>query len=417
VTVGAVHRLPPAAGESEPPVIELAGVGKRFVKYDDAPMLVTAALRFRARTRRSTLWALRGLDLALPRGECFGVIGRNGSGKTTLLGMLAGVTAPTEGRVTVRGRVAPLISVGVGFHPELTGRENVYVNGTILGLSRSQIDQRFDEIVAFAELDRFIDTPVKFYSSGMFVRLGFAVAVQAEPDVLLVDEILAVGDLGFQVKCFERMMAIRDSGATIVVVSHNLNAVRQMCDRTAVLHDGQLRFVGATDQAISVFHDILALTDVEDVSATEAFGEGGGAIPRRTGVATVESAEVVGPDGVVTRHLRSGDHARIRVTVTAHRAVERPLIGIGVMSEDGRGVYSDASHDLPLPSLEAGTTVTYEIGLVTALLTGTYTATVSLTDGGRTVVASTAPLAFFVSGRPTAAGVAELQATFEMEGQ
>ncbi|HZU74571.1 MAG TPA: ABC transporter ATP-binding protein [Acidimicrobiales bacterium] len=413
MTVPTADRASPAASAGGPPIVELTGVGKRYVKYDDAPMLVTAALRLRTRTRRSTLWAVRNVDLSLRRGECFGVIGRNGSGKTTMLGMLAGVTAPTEGRVTVRGRVAPLISVGVGFHPELTGRENVYVNGTVLGLTRRQIDARFDEIVDFAEISRFIDTPVKFYSSGMFVRLGFAVAVQAEPDVLLIDEILAVGDLGFQVKCFERMMAIRDSGATIVVVSHNLNAVRQMCDRTAVLHNGVLRFVGETAEAISVFHDILALQDEPDFAATQSGP--GAALPHSPGVARVESAELIGADGQVTRHVRSGERVKLRVTVGVLADVEHPIVGLGVLSEEGTGVYSDASHDLRMPPLRAGTTVTYEIGMVVALLTGTYTAAVSLTDAGRTVLATTAPLAFFVSGRPTAAGVAELEATFGVE--
>src|SRR5438105_3898304 len=181
-------------------------------------MLVTAALQFRNRTRRSRLWAVRHVDLDVAPGECVGVIGRNGSGKSTLLQMIAGVTAPTEGSVAVHGRVAPLISVGVGFHPELTGRENVFVNGAILGMSRSTIEQRLDDIVEFSEIAAFIDTPVKFYSSGMAVRLGFSVAIYAHPEVLLVDEVLAVGDLSFQLKSYERMMEIRQSGTTILVV-------------------------------------------------------------------------------------------------------------------------------------------------------------------------------------------------------
>src|SRR5690242_6134829 len=165
-------------------LITLDNVGKRYTKFEDAPMLVSAALRFRARTKRSQLWAVRNVSLEVAAGECIGVIGRNGSGKSTLLQMVAGVTAPTEGRVAVRGKVAPLISVGVGFHPELTGRENVYVNAAILGLPRRETERRFDAIVDFAEIEDFIDTPVKFYSSGMYVRLGFAVATQVDPDVL-----------------------------------------------------------------------------------------------------------------------------------------------------------------------------------------------------------------------------------------
>ena len=161
-----------------------------------------------------------------------------------MLRLLAGVTGPSRGRVKVRGRIAPLIAVGVGFHQELSGRENVHANGTILGLSRAEIDRRLPDIVDFAEIDDFIDTPVKFYSTGMYMRLGFAVSVIAEPDVLLVDEVLSVGDLAFQAKCLERMMEIRRAGTTIVIVSHNLGAIRRMCDRTIVLHAGRVRHDG-----------------------------------------------------------------------------------------------------------------------------------------------------------------------------
>ncbi|MGH9084268.1 MAG: ABC transporter ATP-binding protein, partial [Acidimicrobiales bacterium] len=215
---------------SSQPVIELRGAGKQYTKYEDAPMLLNRILSYRpGQTRRSKLWAIRGVDLQVEAGETVGVIGRNGSGKSTMLRMLAGVTAPSEGMVAARGRVAPLIAVGVGFHPELTGRENIYVNGTILGLARAEIERKLDDILSFAEIDDFIDTPVKFYSSGMFVRLGFAVAVAARPDILLIDEVLAVGDYAFQAKCYERMDEMRAEGATVLVVSHNLNVVRNLC--------------------------------------------------------------------------------------------------------------------------------------------------------------------------------------------
>src|SRR5580698_1666694 len=237
--------------------IELTGVGKRYTKYVDTPMIITSALRFRPQTRREKLWAVRGVDLTLEDGEVVGVIGRNGSGKTTLMSMVAGITAPTEGTVKVWGRVAPLISVGVGFHRELTGRENVYVNGTILGLTRKQIEQKFDEIVAFSEVEAFIDTPVKFYSSGMFVRLGFAVAAHCDPDVLIVDEVLAVGDLAFQIKCFERMTQIRERGTTVLMVSHALPVIRRMSQRVLLMHQGEPQFLGDPEKAIGLFHELL----------------------------------------------------------------------------------------------------------------------------------------------------------------
>ena len=239
--------------------IELAGVGKRYVKYHDAPMLAHALVKLAARSRRDELWALRGIDIAVAEGECVGVIGRNGSGKSTMLQLLGGITAPTEGVVTVRGRVAPLISVGVGFHPELTGRDNVFLNGTILGMTRRQIERRFDSIVDFAEIEDFIDTPVKFYSSGMQVRLGFAVAVQADPNVLLVDEVLAVGDFAFQMKCLRRIDEIRSGGASVLLVSHNLPMVERLCRRSMVLHDGTSRFDGPTSDAIATLHSLPAV--------------------------------------------------------------------------------------------------------------------------------------------------------------
>src|SRR5581483_2154962 len=180
-------------------------------------------------------------------------IGRNGSGKSTTLAMLAGVTAPTEGVVRVRGRLAPLLQLGVGFDQELTGRENVFVNGTILGMSASEIRGSFDEIVAFSEMADFIDTPVKFYSSGMVVRLGFAAAVAAEPDLLIVDEVLAVGDVAFQIKSFERMLAVRERGTTIVVVSHNMSSIRQLADSVVVLHQGEVRYRGAPSEGIWLY--------------------------------------------------------------------------------------------------------------------------------------------------------------------
>jgi ABC-type polysaccharide/polyol phosphate transport system ATPase subunit len=224
------------------PTILASAVGKRYVKFDDQAQLASRRARFRTRSRRTEHWALRHLDLQVAEGQTVGLIGRNGSGKSTLLRMLAGVTAPTEGRVAVRGRVAPLIAVGVGFHPELTGRENVYVNGSILGVPRRVIDARFDAIVDFADIETFIDTPVKFYSSGMFVRLGFGVSMFADPDVLLVDEVLAVGDFAFQLKCFDQMKLARENGTSIIVVSHALNAIRMLCEHTLLLDDGAMRY-------------------------------------------------------------------------------------------------------------------------------------------------------------------------------
>jgi len=391
------------------PVVELTGVGKRYVKYDDTPTLLGRAAALRHRTTRSPFWAVRGVDLAVEPGETLGVIGRNGSGKSTMLRMLAGVTSPTEGRVRVRGRVAPLISVGVGFHPELTGRENVYVNGTVLGLGTDEIDRLFDAIVAFAELHEFIDTPVKFYSSGMFVRLGFAVAVAAQPDLLLIDEVLAVGDLRFQAKCYERMVEMKEQGATIVLVTHNLQATRNMCERTLVLHDGQPRFLGPTAEAISVYHELLA---------TPARGAAAGAEEpddADSPVASV-STEIIGPDGEPTAHVRHDEHVTVRSTVRFRHAVERPIFGLTVSSASGVAVYSDSTETATEHRpVAAGEEVTVDIGLQPRLPTGTYEVRGAVAWGGsRDEQTAGRVVPFYVSGRPLVEGAADLGATFDI---
>ena len=203
--------------------------------------------------RGQTIWALRDVSLEVKRGEVVGIIGRNGAGKTTLLKILSRITEPTEGRVQMFGRVGSLLEVGTGFHPELTGRENIYLNGAILGMKRAEIGRKFDEIVDFAEIERFIDTPVKRYSSGMSVRLAFAVAAHLEPEILLVDEVLAVGDAAFQKKCLGKMGNVAKEGRTVLFVSHNLTAVSGFCKRGILLESGKTAFNGDVNRAISLY--------------------------------------------------------------------------------------------------------------------------------------------------------------------
>ena len=196
------------------------------------------------------IWALKDVSFEVKQGEVVGIIGRNGAGKSTLLKVLSHITEPTEGRVTLSGRVGSLLEVGTGFHPELTGRENIYLNGSILGMKRVEIDLRFDEIVAFAEIERFLDTPVKHYSSGMYVRLAFAVAAHLEPEILLVDEVLAVGDAAFQKKCLGKMGDVAKEGRTVLFVTHNMGAVARLCPRSMLLSEGVVVFDGGTDVAV-----------------------------------------------------------------------------------------------------------------------------------------------------------------------
>ncbi|MEQ9409396.1 MAG: polysaccharide ABC transporter ATP-binding protein [Fuerstiella sp.] len=204
-------------------------------------------------SQSDTFWALKDINFDIPAGEAIGIIGRNGAGKSTLLKILSRITRPTTGRIELYGRVSSLLEVGTGFHPELTGRENVYLNGTILGMTRADIRRRFDDIVQFAGVEKFIDTPVKRYSSGMTVRLGFAVAAHLDPEILIVDEVLAVGDVEFQQRCLGKMDEVANSGRTVLFVSHNMATVRQLTSRSIVLNQGTVSFFGDTEQAIDLY--------------------------------------------------------------------------------------------------------------------------------------------------------------------
>jgi ABC-2 type transport system ATP-binding protein len=387
--------------------VRLDDAGKRYVKYDDVPLLLTRAFRFRAGSRRTHLWAVRHVNLTVEPGETVGVIGRNGSGKSTMLRMLAGVTAPTEGVVAVHGRVAPLIAVGVGFHPELTGRENVYVNATVLGMRRNEIDRLFDSILAFSEIEDFIDTPVKFYSSGMFVRLGFAVAVASRPDVLLIDEVLAVGDVAFQSKCFDRMEEIRSEGTSVLVVSHNLNSVRLLCRRTLVLHNGEMKFLGETDEAISLYHELLA------VPGDEPSEPGDRSAPVRIG-----SFSLLGQNGQSTNHVRFGEEMTFVLEVEFLDAVPSPAFSFVLANDRGQVVYSDTAHQAEFQrSYQAGERARFAAKIRATLPTGSYKARSAV----RWTVGEEADrvaryVNFFVSGRPLVKGLADLDAAFIVEG-
>jgi len=268
-----------------------------------------------------TIWALKDVSFEVQRGDVVGIIGRNGAGKTTLLRVLSRITRPTEGYAEIHGRVGSLLDVGTGFHPELTGRENIYLNGAILGMKRAEIDRRFDEIVAFSEIGRFIDTPVKHYSSGMRVRLAFAVAAHLEPEILLVDEVLAVGDLAFQKKCLGKMGEVARGGRTVLFVSHNMAAVRRLCQRAVLLDEGRARALGDVDDIVSRYEsDVLS----SFANRSDLFP----IVNHRYGL-SLESAEVqVVPEG---EHA----HLRIKVRLKSERRLGRVGIGIRVHTHGG----------------------------------------------------------------------------------
>lgn len=311
------------------PAIALQGVGKRYVQLHEEAMLLRSLVPFR-RAQRTELWALRGVDAVVGQGETVGVLGRNGAGKSTLLRLLAGVTQPTEGAVELRGRIAPLLSVGVGFHGEMSGRENVYFNGMLLGLDHQEVAERFDDIVAFAQLEGFIDTPVKFYSSGMFMRLGFSVAIHVDPQVLLIDEILAVGDLGFQVKCYDRLRALQARGTTILLVSHSMHAIRLLCPRAWVFRHGRLEHDGDTEDAIGLHHELLSTAD--DQSGLYLHDR----IARNA--VEVHDQELLNATGTPTRVV-DPDGAELRARLHFREDVEAPQVLFVVRTEDGTVIY------------------------------------------------------------------------------
>ncbi len=389
--------------------IELHGVGKRYVKLAEPRTLLRAMVPF-GRPRPVDLWAVRDLDLTVGAGEVVGVLGRNGAGKTTMLRLLAGVSQPTEGRLRLVGRIAPMISVGVGFHREMSGRENIYVNGMLLGLTKAQLDRRFDEIVTFAELGDFIDTPVKFYSSGMFMRLGFAVAVHTDPEVMLIDEILAVGDLAFQMKCLDRLREIRRGGATIVIVSHSTAVIRMLCERTIVLRQGRLEFDGDTEEGIARHSELMW---AQDGRADEPPGA------RAADGARVVARTLVGPEGTTSSLHRGARHV-LRVRVRFDRPVDSPWIGFTVYGPSGQVVFAIQSPmDVDHSSFAAGQEADVELQFDGRLLGGDYRVTsfVTTRDGREALLADEVGFMIHVPDAGWSQGVADLAAVIAVDGK
>ena len=319
------------------PAISLAGLGKKFRLTHDRNWTLKATLLAGHRTRYEEFWALRDVSFDIPHGSTFGIIGGNGSGKSTLLKVLAGILRADEGTATANGRLSALLELGAGFHPELTGRENIYLNGAILGFTARDIRQRFDDIVGFAELDQFIDEPVRNYSSGMYVRLGFSVAIHVEPEILLVDEVLAVGDHTFQRRCLERFDRLRDEGRTIVVVSHDLDMIGWLCERTAWINHGSLAAIGPSGEVIQKF------VDGGDGAGLPAPGTPGAGLLSLRGLGPddlVRSVDLLDPNGQPLPAATSGGPVTFRVRYDAARAGETVIVALGLYRADGTHVTS-----------------------------------------------------------------------------
>jgi len=275
------------------------------------------------RSSDSTIWALKDVSFCVKRGEIVGIIGRNGAGKTTLLKILARITKPTAGYAEIHGRVGCLLGISTGFHPELTGRENIYFSGAVLGMKKAEITQKFDAIVSFAELEKFIDTPVKRYSSGMYVRLGFAISVHLDPGILLIDEVLAVGDTAFQKKCLGKMDEIAKEGRTILFVSHKMSAVEHLCQRTLVLKEGALSFDGPTNGAVELYLSQLNLVTSLSFDNPE---------PDPVKPFEVTKIDILDKSEQVKSILRSGDCVRFRITWRSSEVVKNGGVRLGILT-------------------------------------------------------------------------------------
>lgn len=365
-------------------------------------MLLRSVLPF-ARPARHELWALRDVDLAVEAGEIVGVVGHNGAGKTTMLRLLAGVTSPTEGRVRVTGRIAPLITLGVGFHDEMSGRENVLVNGMLLGLTAKQVAQRFDEIVEFAELGDFIDTPVKFYSSGMAMRLAFAVIAHADPTILLIDEVLAVGDVSFQLKCYERLRSFQQQGAAIVMVSHSMYAIRQLCPRAVLIRHGRLEYDGDVEHAIALHEELV------DIERSSLDGEG----PPRV---EVLERRLIGAEGE-DHQVGYDDPIELRLRLRFNRQVADPQVTVGVLTGAGMfGGFNATRGGERWRTFEAGEQAVLRITFPARLGGGIYNLVVEIKERDGRVLTRSAGLMLTVAERPGCSGMADVCARFEIDG-
>jgi ABC-type polysaccharide/polyol phosphate transport system ATPase subunit len=385
------------------PAITVDGVTETFRLFHERPSGLKERLYQFRRSAYTDFNALEDVAFKIEHGESVAVIGHNGSGKSTLLKLLAKILPPDAGLVHTNGRVASLLELGAGFHGDLTGRENIYLNGAILGLSRTDIDERFDEIVDFAGIRPLLDTAVRTYSSGLYVRLGFAIAVTVDPDILLVDEVLAVGDAEFQDRSLERMKTFRDEGKTFVLVSHDLDAVREMCDRTIVLDHGHVIFDGPVAEGVELYRQRVA-------SASAPAG------PRRADARRirVEHVELVGPDGQPAGEVAPSSAMTCRVRIRALDEVDVCSIGMIVTRGDGTHLYEFHTtwQGLGIGPLVSDQEAVVDVRFTAHLLAGHYNVTVTVTDVAGRETWAVAPDAdrFSIAPAPGGAGLVDLAA-------
>lgn len=340
-------------------VISIKGLSKQYrigskaayktLRESIMSTLAAPARLFGKRNGDGTIWALKDISFDVNEGDVIGIIGRNGAGKSTLLKILSRITEPTDGEVRLRGRVGSLLEVGTGFHPELTGRENIFLNGAILGMRRHEIRKKFDEIVAFAEIEKFLDTPVKRYSSGMFVRLAFAVAAHLEPEILLVDEVLAVGDLAFQKKCMGKMGEVSKKGRTVLFVSHNMQAIRSLCPRAILLDGGRLISDATTEQSLSLYNQCLRDAKVD--AATEINNTSN---RRGTGVARFTAIAIQDTHGGERFHFSMGDTIKFKLSYKIFKDIPELYVFVALLSGASSEIVTSVRHLISSDELKEG---------------------------------------------------------------
>ncbi|MCC9076243.1 ABC transporter ATP-binding protein [Litorilinea aerophila] len=367
------------------PLIELRGVSRRFEKRTERHRsLQELFIRLfqRSSIQVDEFWPLKDVSLSIHAGDSLGVIGPNGSGKSTLLKLITGILQPTEGELCVRGRLSSLLELGAGFQPDLTGRENIYLNGSIYGLSRSEMNRRLPDIIRYAELGEFIDTPVKHYSSGMYVRLGFAIAIHTQPDILLVDEVLAVGDVSFQHKCLNSIYQFRKNGGTLVLVSHDMTAIQNICNRAIWIEDGRIQAEGKPTDVVMAYLESMATREEEAQNQAEAPKADSGPGQRwGNGKIQITQVELCGDDGTPRSVFVTGEPLQIRLHYRSREPIQAPIFGVALHHENGVHIAGPNTRfsGVHIPQVEREGIVTYRIPRL-PLLEGTYTVSVAVVN-------------------------------------
>ena len=401
------------------PIIRFEHVRKRFSFSREEPqtILETLASSFRRKSDEDEsdyLWAVDDVSFEVMPGQCVGIVGRNGSGKSTALKLITRILRPTSGRILTHGRVSALLELGAGFHPDLTGRENIFLNGSLLGLSKAYLESKFDDIVAFSELEEFIDMPVKHYSSGMYMRLGFSVAIHIDPEILIVDEILAVGDRPFQIKCIDRIYELRDRGVTILLVSHNLEIMRRLCTDLIWLEKGKLQAMGATEEIAELY---AASGHVSNQEARlwpqqESFARHG------SGEIEITAVRLLNAQNQPCNLFRTGESMTVEIDYIAHQPIDEPEFGLAIVNEAGVVVTSPNNRRAKLKTgvVEGIGMIRYTIHTL-PLLTAHYTLTVAVHDSRMAYAydyhKEAYPFRMVVDDTESYQGIVEIPATWE----